>query len=290
MLVPLIVLLHASVISASLRCFGQPSCQLQGQLLRDGSQARWQYEPGMPDACYWNLTFSELTDVESLRTFECVGAPGFDDFRRIEVEAARQCLRNKHIVLIGDSHTRFQFDALIVFLETGKHQSPLLRSFGNRLSLMMPPLDAAGQSAVMRQEFYMAYNYPNGTYKNGTHACQKYYHNPALGLTVSLLGLYGFSYGHGPVGWPDGMASHVPFGAKAWGPGGPQELVSVISQHFGQVDEIVINVGQWKYWPSPRTGEWIKKYRSSTARPVTDEAISAIMDKLKHFSPLVKKV
>ncbi len=231
-----------------------------------------------------------LTSIDSVRAFECNSPRGFSTFRRVEVEKARHCLKDKHIVFIGDSHTRFQFDALVVFLETGKHQSPISRSFGNRLSPDMPPLNAAGQSSVIRQEFHIAYNYPNGTYKSGTHACQKYYHNSALGLTVSLLGLSGYSYGHSPVGWPAGVTSQVPlaFGEKEWGPGGPEELVDVISKHFGQVDAIVMNVGQWKYWPSPRTGEWISKYRSKVSS--ADEAIPAIMDELKHFSSVVKKV
>jgi hypothetical protein len=251
--------------------------------------APWQSHPLEGSDCHWKFNVPDLTSEDGERILQC----SHFGYRQFTAKEARERLKGKHIVLIGDSHMRFQFDALAVFLETGVPQSPLFRPKDDRLSPLMPEVDVRGgtggikyrQSSVLREEESIVHVLDVGCdpadclkYSN------KYYHNASTNVTISYFGLYGYAYGSKPLGW---LPEPTAFTEKGWGPGGPETLAELIRQQFGQVDEIIVNVGQWRHARKDLLLPWILQYDV----PVTsDPRDHAIFDQLKHFTPLVKKV
>lgn len=129
------------------------------------------------------------------------------EIRRVGVEEARSCLRNKHIVLLGDSLTRQLFGSLIIFLETGK---PGLRYKDKHDPAMPGWLESAqdsSEAALGCGSSFLRCD-GNGPFfnkpENGEES-NRYYINPKHNLKVTFLGYYAAGCGREPVrlrAWP----------------------------------------------------------------------------------------
>jgi hypothetical protein len=197
------------------------------------------------DNGFWQFSMSyNISHPNCSRTFELPvhGSPhGRCGLHRFTGHEARECLRGKHVVFIGDSLTRHQMEALTILLETGHRGEPV-----------------TGDATPHAEDFPKATNY-NGC-GTGPLRCDvearrirgdvdgivknRYYHNTQTKTNLTAFGLYKYAAGHFPVGW---RPPTVPFNRTmlGWQHGGIPAIAQLIQQWFGRVDVLVVNVGIW---------------------------------------------
>lgn len=126
------------------------------------------------------------------------------EIRRVGVDEARSCMRDKHIVFLGDSLLRQQFSSLIIFLETGApavrfiNATPGIVVQDAEPALLFPPLSTHRSgcgTSFLRCDGPGPFFDPS---RNGEE-CNRYYFNPKHNLNVSLLGYYAAGCGRQPV-------------------------------------------------------------------------------------------
>ena len=226
------------------------------------------------DAGHWQFSNpANISQPSSLHAFALRDDRGCD-LRRYTAKEARVRLAGKHILFVGDSVTRHQFEALVIWLETGEYAEPYRRDPRPYTTLLDDPGDRSsiGCGTIMRCEFH----------KNMTHRewfrLNLYYHNREHDFNVTALGVYKYGLGHCPVGWyPPHPA--VPFDTRtlAWQGQTLSDMPSVVQRWFGAVDYAVINVGVWL-----PDAPWIRLYIHGEV----DEAKEA----LARWESVVKKV
>jgi hypothetical protein len=199
------------------------------------------------DAGYWTFSLpGNLTSPDCQRHFHVEKDSGDGSpecvLRRYSAGAARECLRGKHIVMIGDSLMHYQFQSLVLFLHTGRHPRAVSRN---------------PEPIITDDAKTPSFKFGDGCHLEGLRcdtslfsndslsatANNRYYYNAEFDVNVTLLGIYEFANGRSPVGW---YPPSVPFDdGWEWKKGGIPRLAAVIQQNFGKVDEIVVNVGVW---------------------------------------------
>ena len=198
------------------------------------------------------------------RSFDVTSRSCSRGLLRYNVSQVERCLANKHVLMVGDSVTRHQMEALTVLLETGQYVHPVMRAA--RVApmtdgIMKEPQDdrSFGCGDVIRCDFN------KDTQQTEYYRINLYYHNARHNINVTHLGLYKFGRGRTPTGWypPE---QQVDFDDAA--PGGWQglrldELASIARREVGTVDVLQLNAGLWMAhdsWPRENAVPWQKTF------------------------------
>jgi GDSL/SGNH-like Acyl-Esterase family found in Pmr5 and Cas1p len=260
------------------------SCVSAATGLQGGADDCFPFDPldDRLDAGYWTFsTPNNLTSPDCQRHFHVETGTSSDGgtcaLKRFGISAARECLRGKHIVMIGDSLMHHQFQSLILFLQTGQHPKAISRN-------PTPQIAEVTKSARQVTGCGLPWlrcdrpDVPNDPHPN---IDNRYYYNAEFDVNVTLLGIYDFANGRSPVGW---FPPSIPFDdGWEWKNGGIPRIAAVIQQTFGKVDEILVNVGVWGL-----PNVFPDKYRSQQhymTGPIDD-----VIEELRTLEPLTRRV
>jgi hypothetical protein len=233
--------------------------------------------------CQWTFSLPDkITDRNCTHIYDIVRSDSDNGevcrLRRFEASEARTCLAGKHVVFIGDSVSRHQFESLIIWLQTGKHAEPQRRNptpFLHEFSNQAANANGCGQYSV-RCDYDRYHDDTSRKVDN------RYFRYADLDINVTAFGLYAFAYGHSPVGW---FPPSVPTNQHAfeWERGGMTHIAAAIKKWFGQVDVIVANVGIWALEALVPT-MWESQSHYMTG------PLDKVLDELKMLMPLSKQV
>lgn len=222
-----------------------------------------------------NCTREFLVD----RTPSFMSPPGCSErapaLRRFAADEVRGCLHNKHLLFIGDSVTRHQFESLIVLLETNSPAKGVSSNPTPHSALFRNSTNYNGCGERMRCETNRNANNHTALMEN------RYYFHPRHNITITMLGLYAYAFGHAPVGW---RPASVPFSEEyEWSEAGIPTLAGVIRQWFGAVDVLQVNAGIWGL-PAVMKRTWrsVSQYTAGPWQKARDE--------LARLTPLVRQV
>lgn len=143
----------------------------------------------------WKIIGEDPRDPAAVTSFHAGDAlHGQCKIAPISRPQALECLRGRNIIMIGDSLTRYQYEALIWWLERGEETEPEFRSMSARKKA--PFLGAAGcggfEDNPLRCDMCRSKNLTSPQVDN------KYY--SSRGVNVTLFGLYNYAAGRLPIG------------------------------------------------------------------------------------------
>jgi GDSL/SGNH-like Acyl-Esterase family found in Pmr5 and Cas1p len=235
------------------------------------------------DTGFWTFSMpGKITDRNCTHTYDVVQNVSSDSegcsLHRFEASEARSCLSGKHVVFIGDSVSRHQFESLIIWLQTGKHAVPQRRNptpFLHEFAVGTGNSNGCGQYSVRcdydRVETDLTLKVDN-----------RYFRLADFDINVTAFGLYAFAYGHSPVGWfPPDVPFHQP--NFEWQRGGMPHIAAAIKKWFGQVDVIIANVGIWAL------EDLVPTMWESQAHYMTGP-MEKVLDELNMLTPLSREV
>lgn len=195
----------------------------------------------------WNFSDIDVRAQNCTRHFQL--QQPFCPLRRFTLDDAYKCLAHKHIVMIGDSLTRHQYTALVLWLALQEETLPFVQDTMDApnptpTSSRLPPgADVTGCGTVTKCDIW-----PRGSPEwadKKKHLSNFYYYNKQHDFNITVFGYYTSTMGHTPVGWTAEDVQYDYEGPLAWGPDNLHGLASVIRRHFGMVDAIQLNVGHW---------------------------------------------
>jgi hypothetical protein len=145
----------------------------------------------------WHVSHSNFTHENTTRWYE-----GGDKrvkqctFQRVSADQARECLHGKHIVLIGDSITRYMFDSLSVFVAYGENPDPTsFHPWDHPVSLWAEEHGCrALKTHIVRCDRFRWQKKLLSTLVDN-----RYLH--VHGMNLSLFGYYNVARGHAPIGF-----------------------------------------------------------------------------------------
>jgi hypothetical protein len=92
--------------------------------------------------------------------------------------------------------------------------------------------------------------------------------------------VFAHGYGREPVAWlPPGQRTFN-LTAYAWQEVSFVDMAAVLARYFGQVDELVLNVGMWHF--HSKVGEWM--------RNITSGSVAGVTSDFRAFEKVVKSV
>jgi GDSL/SGNH-like Acyl-Esterase family found in Pmr5 and Cas1p len=198
--------------------------------------------------------------------------------RRFTAEGGRKCLSGKHVVFIGDSVSRHQFESLVIWMETGEHANPISHN---------PTPHSAAFSKQARNANGCGHprvrcDYDDGRKNSTVKTDNRYYFNPEFNFNLSMFSVFSTSNGHSPVGWfPPDVPFHQP--NFEWQRGGMPHIAAAIKKWFGQVDVIIANVGIWAL------EDLVPTMWESQAHYMTGP-MEKVLDELNMLTPLSREV
>jgi hypothetical protein len=209
----------------------------------------------LPASFNQSLWYYNTPDVHSTkfwrRYYAHNGECGIKRFHHADTVS---CLRNKHVLFVGDSLTRYQYLSLVLFLEFGRWPEQM---GGNRSHPGLlwegefgswTDYTVATNVVFNRRERCDCYK-GEGPKERSKTITNRDYFNPDLNINVTFIGWFEQLQGHFPLGWLDAPPlskdsyRYVP---PDW-QGGiailPDLMLSAFPQGF---DEVVVNTGWWK--------------------------------------------
>jgi hypothetical protein len=144
----------------------------------------------------WKLSSDDIRSPSCRRSFEAAdpNEPRCE-LQRINSQQARECLSGKHIVLIGDSLTRYQYESLSVLIAYGENPDPTGHNMNHPANRWMRT--KGGCTPYDGNVRCDRYRDPNRLYE--TLHDNKYL--SIHGMNLTLLGLYNVARGHAPMGF-----------------------------------------------------------------------------------------
>lgn len=213
---------------------------------------------------WWFSSIHAATSFETEREFRT--EPLYCPLRRFTHVEAVKCLAGRHVAFVGDSLTGYQYQALVVWLETGAFPDPI----GDRLpsnTWMRMTHDENGCGGHNRCEVY------HDTHNMPKLMDNRYYFSPDLNITLTKLGFYARAFGHGPIGWFSDVRGFDQ--DWLWENGSLASLAPVLAALPVPVDELVMNVGVWgvpefesRSGATSQLLPFDKLFRSKSSRPI----------------------
>ena len=165
------------------------------------------------------------------------------------MDDAKRCLRGKHALFFGDSLTRHQFEALVIWLHTGTRAIPTGTDPRPRTPLLSvghkTVHDAYGCDKIMRCEVVPG---------DRDLRLNMYYHDAEYDFNVTMLGVYYVSNAGGPLGWLPNLTAA--FNASwGWRELPMEDVPAALAQWTPfKFDHAVLNAGLWAHrsaWLAP---------------------------------------
>jgi hypothetical protein len=144
----------------------------------------------------WKLSLDDMRSPSCKRSFEAADPiEPRCELLRVNAQQARECLNGKHIVLIGDSLTRYQYESLSVLIAYGENPDPTGRNPNHPANRWMrtaggcTPYDGNVRCDRFRDPFRLYETLHDNKYLS------------VHGVNITLLGLYNVARGHAPMGF-----------------------------------------------------------------------------------------